>query len=214
MYAMSTSKRSYHHGQLRQTLVSLALEALETTEPEAVTLRGLAEKADVSPMAPYRHFADKAALMQAVAVAGFVELRKRLLAVDDPTSPRRALVAFASVYVRFACERPRLYRVMFGGPPPTPDESLSEDETTVYGLFTRRLGQIVEEPRRGEVFLACWSLVHGLATLLISGRIRGASATPEELGERLARSALAGLLGPEVRGDFSQPRDIMARGNN
>jgi AcrR family transcriptional regulator len=197
MYAMSTSKRSYHHGQLRQTLVDLALEALETTDPEAVTLRGLAEQAGVSSMAPYRHFQDKAALMQAVAVAGFTELRNRLRVVDDADNPRRALVAFAGVYVRFAYGRPRLYRVMFGGPPPTPDESLTEDETTVYGLFTLRLGQIVEPPRREEVLLTCWSLLHGLSSLLISGRIRSAGAAPEQLGERLARTALAGLVGPE-----------------
>jgi AcrR family transcriptional regulator len=194
---MSTSKRSYHHGQLRQTLLALALEALETTEPEEVTLRGLAEKAGVSPMAPYRHFPDKAALMQAVAVAGFTELRERLHGVDDPDNPRRALIAFAGAYVRFAYEKPQLYRVMFGGPPPTPAENLTEDETTVYGLFTRRLGQIVQAPRREETFLACWSLVHGLSSLLIGGRIRGAVSSPEQLGERLARAAFAGLIGPD-----------------
>jgi AcrR family transcriptional regulator len=193
MYAMSTSKRAYHHGQLRQRLVDLALEALESAEPDAVTLRGLAQKAGVSPMAPYRHFPDKAALMQAVAMAGFTELRNRLRAVDDPADPRRALVAFAGVYVRFACERPQLYRVMYGGLPPTPDESLTEDETTVYGLFALRLGQIVETPRKEEISLICWALVHGLASLLISGRIRSGGAAPE----RLARTALAGLIGPD-----------------
>jgi AcrR family transcriptional regulator len=194
---MSTSKRAYHHGRLRQKLVELALEALEAAEPEEVTLRGLALKAGVSPMAPYRHFPDKAALMQAVAIAGFSELRNRLRAVDDPDDPRRALVAFAGVYVRFACERPQLYRVMYGGLPPTPDASLTEDETTVYGLFTLRLGQIVDTSRKEEIFLVCWSLVHGLASLLISGRIRGEGAAPEKRGERLARIALAGLIGPD-----------------
>jgi AcrR family transcriptional regulator len=148
-------------------------------------------------MAPYRHFPDKAALMRAVAAEGFAELRKRLRAVDDPGNPRRALIAFAGVYVRFAHERPQLYRVMYGGSPPTPDDSLTGDETTVHGLFTLRLGQIVEKQRQEEVFLACWSLVHGLSSLLISGRIRGAVAAPAQLGERLARAAFAGLIGPD-----------------
>jgi AcrR family transcriptional regulator len=197
MYAMSTSRRAYHHGQLRETLVALALEALETTEPDAVTLRGLAERAGVSPMAPYRHFIDKASLMRAVAEAGFAELRRRLLEKDDPSQPRRALVAFAGVYVRFACERPQLYRVMYGGPPPTPDESLSEDGNTVYGLFTTRIRQIVDPARRDEIFLTCWSLVHGLSSLLISGRLRRARGAPEEIGERVAQMALTGLIGPE-----------------
>jgi AcrR family transcriptional regulator len=119
---MSTSTRAaYHHGNLRETLVALALAMLEQAEPEQLTLRGLAEEAGVSGMAPYRHFEDKAALLSAVAEAGFVELRRRLASVDDERKPRKALIAFAVAYIGFACDKPNLYRVMFGGAPPTID---------------------------------------------------------------------------------------------
>src|SRR5271169_4924111 len=120
MCAMSTSKpKPYHHGDLRDTLIDLAVGALEQEGPEALSLRGLATRAGVSGMAPYRHFADKAALLAAAARRGFANLRERLASVDDQADPKKALVAFGVVYVRFACERPGLFRLMFAGPPPT-----------------------------------------------------------------------------------------------
>src|ERR1700722_14142677 len=106
MYEMSTSKRdAYHHGDLRSTLIALALEKIEQEGPEQLALRSLAQRAGVSGMAPYRHFADKASLLEAVARHGFAELREKLREVEDP-DPRKALVAFGVVYVRFACARP------------------------------------------------------------------------------------------------------------
>ena len=192
---MSTSKRgSYHHGDLRGALIALALEALENDDPEAPTLRGLAEQAGVSGMAPYRHFPDKAALLEAVARQGFAELREKLREADDEGDPKKALIAFGVVYVRFACARPGLFRLMFGGRPPTPGEQLAGDPETVFGLLSARIAQLAPAPRRQIAFLACWSIVHGLASLLVGGRIRGAAAAPEDLAEQLGSVLLEGLL--------------------
>ena len=194
MYAVSTSKR-YHHGQLRETLIGLALDMLEGNGPEALTLRGLAQRAGVSGMAPYRHFADKSALVAAVAEAGFEELRQRLLAVDDETDPKAALVAFCVVYVGFANDKPSLFRLMFGGAPPTADERLTDDRQTVFGLMATRIAQLVPPSRRQDALLASWSLAHGLAALLGSGRIRQPIADPGALAARLAKLLLPGLQG-------------------
>jgi AcrR family transcriptional regulator len=194
MYAMSTSNRDgYHHGDLRGSLLALALEAVEREGPEEVTLRGLAQKAGVSGMAPYRHFADRASLLEAVARYGFAEFRDRLQAVDDP-DPKKALVAFGVVYVLFACSRPGLFRLMFGGAPPTPSEQLAESPDTVLGLLTSRIAQLVPPPRRQIALLACWSMVHGLATLLASGRIRRPTPPPAELAESLGEMLMRGIL--------------------
>jgi AcrR family transcriptional regulator len=190
---MSTSKRStYHHGQLRQTLIALALEAVEHGRPEDLSLRGLAEQAGVSGMAPYRHFADKAALLAAVAEAGFGALRQKLVEVDDPADARAALVAFAGVYVRFAVARPGLFRLMFAGAPPTPDDRLS-DPATVFWLFMQRIEALVPPNRQRDAFFACWSLAHGLASLLVAGRIRQPPPDPAALAERIGRLMLDGL---------------------
>ena len=195
---MSTSKRGrYHHGDLRGALVALALEALEQGGPEAVALRDLAARAGVSPMAPYRHFADKAALLEAAARQGFAQLRDELRAVDLPGDPRKALIAFGMVYVQFAVARPGLFRLMFGGPPPTPDNEVASDPETVFALFMTRIAQIAPPARRQLAFLACWSIVHGLASLLVSGRIRQPTRPPAELAEHLGEMLMAGVLAQE-----------------
>jgi AcrR family transcriptional regulator len=193
---MSTSTRraTYHHGDLRATLIALALEALERDGPEGLALRGLAAQAGVSGMAPYRHFADKAALLAVLARQGFAELGTELGAVDDAADPAKALVAFAMVYVGFASAHPGLFRLMFGGVPPTPDQGLAAEPATMRGLFTARLAQLVPPPDQEIALLACWSILHGLASLLVSGRIRGAPQPPADLALRLGEILMKGLL--------------------
>jgi len=193
MYAMSTSRRGYHHGGLREALVALALDALEKEGPEGLSLRGLAERAGVSGMAPYRHFAGKPALLEAAARHGFLQLGEELRAVDDAGDPRNALIAFGVAYVRFAVARPGLFRLMFGGPPPTGAEALRADPETVFGLFSARIAQIAPPAGRQVAFLACWSIVHGYASLLVSGRIRQQIGAPTELAERLGEALMNGL---------------------
>ena len=192
---MSTSKpRPYHHGDLRDALIDLAVEALERGGPETLSLRSLAARAGVSGMAPYRHFADKAALLAAAARRGFADLRERLASIDDPAEPKKALIAFGVVYVRFACERPGLFRLMFGGPPPTADEELTDDPQTVIGLFDARLADLVPPERRRVAFVAAWSAMHGLASLILAGRMRGPARHPIELAEQVGAVIVAGLL--------------------
>jgi AcrR family transcriptional regulator len=194
VYEMSTLGRdSYHHGDLRDTLVSLALEALEESGWESISLRQLAIHAGVSGMAPYRHFSDKAALLEAVARFGFRELLDQLRAVDDPADPRRAIVAFGVVYVGFACARPNLFRLMFGGAPPTSDAGLEANPDTTFGLFSARVAQIAPVSDRQAAFLACWSMVHGFASLLVSRRIRSPPPDPLQMTQRLGEMILDGI---------------------
>ena len=82
MCAVSTS-RPYHHGDLRAALLDAALELLE--EDETFSLRAVARRAGVSPNAPYRHYADKEALLAALATYGFAQLADRLEAAAELT---------------------------------------------------------------------------------------------------------------------------------
>lgn len=195
MYKVSTLKRpTYHHGNLSESLIALALEALENGGPETLALSALASRAGVSGMAPYRHFKDKAALLEAVARRGFEMLRADLAAVDDAAEPRKALIAFGAAYVRFALRQPGLFRVMFDGAPPTPNEALSADGSTVYGLFLSRIAEVVTPARRGDAFLACWCLMHGMACLSVAGRIRNPAEPAPDLALRLGALTLDGLI--------------------
>src|SRR3974390_1512489 len=92
MFTLSTpsKQRSYHHGDLRQALVRSALEILSEGGVDGLVLRAAARRAQVSAMAPYRHFADKEALLAAVAGYGFRELAARLTAATAAAAGPRA----------------------------------------------------------------------------------------------------------------------------
>jgi AcrR family transcriptional regulator len=187
MYEESTSRRAYHHGSLEETLITLGLEELEKTgDPDSVSISALAKRAGVSRMAPYRHFADKGAFLQALARRGFQLLRAQMEAADA-ADPWEAVTAFGVCYVKFAIANPGAFRLMYGGAPPTLDEGQAEDPSTVLGLVKSRLSQLVEAGRREDVFLASWCLMHGLASLLVARRIRNVHASPVELARRVAR---------------------------
>jgi AcrR family transcriptional regulator len=197
MYEESTSaRRGYHHGSLEETLITLGLEELEKAgDPDRLSVSALAKRAGVSRMAPYRHFADKEAFLQALARRGFQLLRAQMQAVDAP-DPWEAVMAFGVCYVKFAVDNPGTFRLMFGGAPPTPDEGQAEDPSTVLGLIMTRLSQLVEVGRREDVFLTSWCSMHGLASLLVAGRIRNIHDPPVELAWRVARVLSQAIASP------------------
>lgn len=152
---------------------------------EAVSLRRVASAAGVSPMAPYRHFADKAALLGAVAEQGFDELGLRLEAADASCQGREALIAQGLAYIAFALERPALFRLMFSTPglaclPPKARDG-------AYRVLAHRVEALFpQEPE--AMTTGCWALVHGLATLALDSAI-----PPQDL--RL-RAVLGAMLPP------------------
>jgi AcrR family transcriptional regulator len=117
MFTLSTlrEKRPYHHGDLRQALVRSALEILSESGVGGLSLRAAARRARVSAMAPYRHFADKEALLAAVAEYGFRELAAQLTAATATAAdPRAGLAALGVAYVLFARDEPSLFKLIFG----------------------------------------------------------------------------------------------------
>src|SRR5260221_568336 len=111
------AKKSYHHGNLRRALLDAGLAAITEDGPERFTLRDVARRAGVSPAAPYRHFADKEALLAAVVAESAARLGEVMQAAvagtEDPLDRfRRTGIA----YVRFAAERPAHFRAMTNPP--------------------------------------------------------------------------------------------------
>jgi len=174
-------------GELRETLVAAALALLESGSGE-LSLRAVARAAGVSAMAPYRHFADKAALLAAVAQCGFAALQDALAAADRAGAPRAALLAQGLAYVAFARARPALFRLMFrdqlGLAKP------AHEDTAAYDVLARRVAELAPGDAESAA-LACWSIVHGLATLVLDGRLAGLD--PEQ--ERRALSLFVAALG-------------------
>src|SRR5271154_1132897 len=106
---------SYHHGDLRDALVRAGRTILEEDGLAVLSLRRVARTAGVSPAAPYHHFADKQALLDAVATQGFDALTSAMeTRMAKETDPDARLDASGVGYVVFAVENPALFRLMFG----------------------------------------------------------------------------------------------------
>lgn len=157
---------------LRARLVQEAMRLLAQDTAE-ITLRGVARAAGVSAMAPYRHFADKAALMRAVTESGFEMLRGALLEADRNEDDRAALLAQGMAYIGFAVAHPTLFRMMFAHPK---IDSPGKDRIgeTAYGVLAHRIAQMVPDQTEAAI-TAAWAIVHGLATLTLDVRLPPAS---------------------------------------
>ncbi|MEZ5420484.1 MAG: TetR/AcrR family transcriptional regulator [Vicinamibacterales bacterium] len=107
---------AYHHGNLRQALVDQAVRTIRADGVDALTLRDVGEHLRVSRTALYRHFADKQALLVAVATEGFRAFRQALAeAWAGAGRGRDGFQAMGRAYIGFAMQNPSHYRVMFGG---------------------------------------------------------------------------------------------------
>jgi AcrR family transcriptional regulator len=185
---MSTSSQ-YHHGDLRAACLRAAMELLEESGATALSLRAVARQAGVSPAAPYRHYANREALISAVAAVGYRDLAEHLFAAHpEPTTPDD-LVAVAVAYVQFALRRPALFRVMFGEPCDTD----SGERVAAVSAISAYVEAIVQRCFPGAepeaLATAIWALVHGLAFLHLDGKLD--AATPAVVADRVGAAVHA-----------------------
>jgi AcrR family transcriptional regulator len=188
---VSTSSSPYHHGDLRAALVRAALELLEEGGATELSLRAAARRAGVAASAPYRHYADRDTLLSAVAAVGYRELAASLATVHPSPSAPHDLAAVAVAYVRFALQRPALFRVMFG----QPCDSDSDERVAATAAISAYVGSIVHRAFPGidpdALSTAIWALVHGLAFLHLDGKLD--SSDPSAVAERV-RAAIHAML--------------------
>jgi AcrR family transcriptional regulator len=179
----SLPERTYHHGDLRAALVSAALDLLESGGAAALSLRAAARACGVSAMAPYRHFASKEDLLEAVAARGFEQLAADLEAADAAADGKAALAAQGAAYVAFACRHPALFRLMFTRP------CRVSDQGRAYRILARRAAALAGPAWPAEdLTLAAWSLVHGLAALILDRRVPLEGADAEAAARRITLS--------------------------
>jgi AcrR family transcriptional regulator len=194
--------RPYHHGDLRQALISAGLDATRAGGPDALRLRDLTRSLGVSANAAYRHFDDRDALLDAVAAEIFARLGREMRtepSADEagPPSAVRRLRSVGLAYIDFARREPGWFSVAFFGAgveeslsaPPPPYTALIEalDDLVTEGL----LGA---DRRTGAQWL-CWSAVHGFAELVLHGPLRALPAADvDRLAERTVDAIIAGVL--------------------
>ena len=170
---MSTT---YHHGDLKAQLLAHARDHLELQGADTLSLREVARTIGVTHAAAYRHFADKNALLQALAVDGFDALKSACAQAIDaaPDAPLARLKACGAAYVRFGRTNPNMLRHMVGVVAQPGSAGTTGASADVFGLLVQLVaeGQQAGAIRDGDtraVAQACWALVHGLASLLAQG---------------------------------------------
>ena len=196
-------KRQYHHGDLRHALLEEAVRTIQHEGVPALTLRAVGARLGVSRTALYRHFADKSALLNAVAEEGFRRLSDGLSAAWERAGRGEAgFAAMGRAYVRFAIDNPSHYRVMFG--------SSSQAECDAPGLQAQasrafqvlvdaltelqRSGRVRGEDTAQQLALHTWSVVHGVAMLGIDGRLPGGAEGVAGLTEYAVRRIGTGIF--------------------
>jgi AcrR family transcriptional regulator len=210
MFPMSTSVRTaargatYHHGDLRNVLLASARELAAEGSIDGFRLREVARRAGVSHSAAYNHFADKAALVEALATEAFETLAAAMNAASEFASEPATRLANAGVaYVCFAVTHPAEFRFMFrpehcareGAAEST--EALRRASNESYGILRDAVrtalhaGAIAGDEE--TLVLCAWSTVHGLATLLVDGP-QHYRELPLAAVESLARAVTTTLL--------------------
>ncbi|WP_437595645.1 TetR/AcrR family transcriptional regulator [Sorangium sp. So ce590] len=196
--ASRAADRPYHHGDLRRAVLEEALALIEAQGNASFTLREVARRIGVSHAAPYRHFADKRALMTELAVQASAALGAQIsAALEEAGGELRArFLAAGFAYVRFALEHPAPFLVMYSG-------EVNVEDPRVAAATSQNLGVLlgfIEEAQRAGAFppgdpmalaVPIWAMHHGLATLAAAGAL--SKAGPVEL-RRLVDDAHARLL--------------------
>ena len=177
--------RPYHHGNLRAALLEAAERRLGAGE---LSLRELAREVGVSHGAPRRHFADKQALLDALAEEGFARLGRALAAAAGEGDFTARLAAVARAYVEFATGHAALLELMFAG-----KHRSRELEAAADRAFASPLALIADAQAAGEVVAgdpervakAAFAAIHGLAALTSAGVLEADAGLVDETVSRL-----------------------------
>jgi len=199
---------AYHHGDLREALITAALQEAEQGGPEVISIKALAKKLGVSQPAPYRHFADREALLAAVAAEAFRQFSAELRKAIDKPGKRSKLSRFARAMLDFGLRRNGIFRLMFASRVIACAATDSELHATARETFAL-LVDALEAPAVGLLrerqALKIWASLHGVVMLAEQGLFTGqmSGTTREELVEDIvaeAKLALSSAIGAARRG--------------
>ncbi len=176
-----TKDKPYHHGDLRAALLAAAEAELTERGIEAFSLRSVAKRAGVSHAAPAHHFGDANGLLTALAAEGFRRFRAMQAAREAKAenSPPAQMIAGGLGYVDFALARPALFRLMHSSDRPAfgaPELAAVARESYVH--LAQGVAALRPNTTDADV-AATWAIAHGLADLMVTGRLPGITKLPQ-----------------------------------
>lgn len=177
-----SEKTSYHHGDLRQSLISAAAQFIRDEGEAAFSMRKLAALAGVSRTAPYHHFADKNALLCAIAEQGFIRYQHALNKVYQELQQQDLDAAwikrFCRAYLQFSQDNGEFYDLMFGAHIWREKQASAELQQVAGEAFKQFVEQVESWQQKGwinaeleplRVAQVSWSSLHGMSRLLADG---------------------------------------------
>jgi len=184
---MNKEKKSYHHGNLAESLLNAVDEIASQFGLEAVTLRACAKMVGVSPSSAFRHYADKRALLTAFATRALMQLSAALVEANQRAKKEKtdAFVAVGLAYIEFALSKPAFFRAMWR------EETIYSNDANyveaskqlsshLQGGFANTLHDKDPNSLSPQELLA-WSSVHGLANLFVDGPVGNGQNRAEQL---------------------------------
>lgn len=190
--------KTYHHGDLRDALIKAALQEAEQGGAEAISIKALAKRLGVSQPAPYRHFADREALLAAVTAESFRQFSAFLRGAVAKPSKQSKLLRLALATLDFGLRRNGIYRLMFASRTVScaaKDSELHEATRETFALVIEALEAPAVGYLRERQALKIWAALHGVVMLAEQGLLTGeaAHATREELVEDFVNETRAAL---------------------
>lgn len=170
---------NYHHGDLRNALIVAAAELIEESGSTDFAMIDAARRAGVSSAAPYRHFRDKNALLDAVAELGFLGLSEAGSAAvtGQPRGSAEAIIALGKAYIRFVTSRPQFYSLMWGDMSwrEAPGEQEKLSGSCFHALVDAVGAWCQANDRENEdvlqLSIKLWALAHGLSGIAMHGHV-------------------------------------------
>lgn len=165
-----------HPESLRRSLLDASLALIEAEGLEGFSMREVARRAGVSHQAPYHHFPDREAILAALVAEGFQRLRDvSFAALEGVSESAKRFTALGRAYLDFALNNPAHFKLMFRSELVREDKH-DEARECAQGAFDVLVSVAAEVAKRSGhsdhlVVLTGWSTVHGLATLMLEGKL-------------------------------------------
>jgi AcrR family transcriptional regulator len=199
--ALRRSRLKYHHGNLPAALVEAAKQVIAERGLDGCTLREVARRVGVTHVATYRHYADRRALLAAVAEHGFHQLRRRLerARAKTPASLAPRLRGILAAYLHFCWDEPALTAVMFGPRLSRRGEFPSLEAAVMgsLGIIEETIASLARRQRRSprDLALGLWTFVHGFSTLSYDKAAYANARTAARAFDDMLTPMLVGMFG-------------------
>jgi AcrR family transcriptional regulator len=184
-----------------ERIAECALQILEEEGPEAVTMRRIAQSTGITPMAIYRHYANREELLKSITDAEFTKLAEYADRVLAKPSNRNDLTRAADAYLDYALARPRVFDYVFSKPRfdarKFPEDFRARQSPTLTPVADRIAEEmhkrVLKQDDEWEVALQLWAHVHGYISLYRAGRFSLNEKEFRDLYHRAVRRLLDGL---------------------